>query len=474
MSRNTFWLVVIIALIAFGVYVIYPIDSTRFGRGPGFKLGLDLSGGTELIYRADMSKKSSDMTDAQAVARVKTKIEKRVNSFGVSEPVIQIGKESGTGTDTYRMLVQLPNVKDPERAKELIRQTGLLEFKVLATGEWDPSGNGSVTTTQNGQTSKIPWDSADPVTLTTQGQITWVPATAVVNGKETPLTGNSLVSAQPQLNSQTQRVVVTFQWNSTGATLSEQITQSLLLQNQAPLGIFLDNNLISAPRVQGAIKDKGEITGNFTLQSAGDLADTLNSGALDVPLTLIGRHDVTATAGSDLLRKSLFAGFVGLAMVLLYMIVSYRVPGILAGVALLSYGVFLLTIFKLIPVTMSLPGIAGVVISIGMAVDANVLVFERLKEELRAGISYHAAVEKGFSRAWPSIRDSNISTIITCVVLYWFGTTFGATLVQGFALTLFIGVLVSMFTALLVTRTFIRLFIGTRVSRPVKAQAARV
>lgn len=465
MSKNSWWLLFILALFAFGLYFILPPGGTRLTR-EGFKLGLDLQGGTQLIYEADLSQKDSSQTDAQVMNGVKQKIERRVNSYGVSEAVVQVGGAN-------RILVQLPGVKDINEAKSLIGQTGLLQFKVLAPENWS-AGTGSLVYTENGQQQTISFSSettAELERLEAAGAIKWVDATATgSNGQTLVLSGKYLKpTAQPSISqggtSQGQ-VIVLFEWNSEGAKLSEQVTRGLLNSGNAPMGIFLDDGMISTPRVNGVITDRGEISGGFTLDSAKVLADTLNSGSLDVPLTVIGQQNVDATAGADSLRRSLFAGAVGLAMILLFMIFSYRVPGALAGVALFMYGALLLTIFKAIPVTMSLAGIAGVVISIGMAVDANVLVFERLKEELRTGIPYSSAVEKGFNRAWPSIRDSNISTIMTCAILYWFGTTFGASMVQGFALTLGIGVLVSMFTAITATRTLIRVFIGAKISRP--------
>jgi preprotein translocase subunit SecD len=211
--------------------------------------------------------------------------------------------------------------------------------------------------------------------------------------------------------------------------------------------------------VEAVISDKGVITG-LKLKDAQNLVIELNSGSLVVPLTVIQRTDVDATLGSDSLTKSLIAGSIGIGIVILFMIFYYGVPGAIAATALLIYTALVLAVYKLIPVTLTLPGIAGFIISVGMAVDANVLIFERLKEELRAGRTLHRAVDEGFRRAWPSIRDSNISTFITCIILYWFGNTFGAFMVKGFALTLFLGVAISMFSAVVITRTFISLLIG--------------
>ncbi len=467
MSKNSWWLLFIVALFAAGLYYILPPDGTRWPGRQGFKLGLDLQGGTQLVYEADLSKKDPGQTDAQVMATVRQKIESRVNAFGVAEPQIQIGGNN-------RILVQLPGVKDINEAKKLIGQTAELRFMTIAPENLDASLNLTWTDDSGPHSQPFSQTGTDELKfLTDTGKIKWLPGKAVgTSGQTEELTGrflkpNSQIELSQDIPPQPE---VSFEFNSEGGVLFEQITRGLFTGNEAtnkPLGVFLDKDLITAPKVNGVIKDKGVISGGgITLETGKVLAAQLNSGSLDVPLNIIQQQDVDATSGADSLRRSLFAGAVGLAMVLLFMIISYQVAGAFAGAALLMYGVLLLSIFKMWPVTMSLPGIAGVIISIGMAVDANVLVFERLKEELRTGVSYKAAVEKGFNRAWPSIRDSNISTLITCAILYWFGTTFGASMVQGFALTLAIGVLVSMFTALTATRTFMRVFIGSRLSTP--------
>jgi SecD/SecF fusion protein len=410
------------------VWAIWPGNGI-FGRN-NFTLGLDLKGGSYLVYQADLTKKDPSQTDDQAMQGVLQKIERRVNAYGVTEPIIQ-----REGND--RIVVQLPGIKDINEAIKLIGQTAQLDFREEKLDE-------------NGK----------PV-LDANGNPTWSIALAKgSDGIEKELSGQYLKpNAQVVLEPQTNKPDVSFEWNSEGATLFEQITQRNL---QKPLGIFLDNQLISAPTVQSVIKDKGVITG-LTLADASNLAIQLNSGSLDVPLTVIQQMDVDSTLGADSLKKSLLAGEIGLAAVILFMLIYYRMPGLVASVALCIYGALILAIFKLIPVTLTLPGIAGFIISIGMAVDANVLIFERTKEELRAGRTLGAAVEEGFKRAWPSIRDSNISTFITCIVLFWFGNTFGAFMVKGFALTLFIGVAVSMFSAIMVTRVFLRALVGSRL-----------
>ena len=428
-KRNIYILISILGLLACAVWMVLPVDGDRFGR-KGFLLGLDLKGGSHLVYEADLTKKDPSQTDEQVMEGVTQKIERRANAYGVTEPLIQ---REGTN----RIIVQLPGIKNIDEAVNLIGQVALLEFK-----ETTP-------------------DAAGQPQKTEAGDIIWKTATAIgSDGKEKELTGKYLKpNSKVSLTRSTNQPEVAFEWNDEGAVLFEQITKRNL---QKPLGIFLDNQLISAPTVEAVIKNTGIITCP-DLKEAQDLSIQLNSGSLDVPLKVVQRMDVDATLGADSLKKSLYAGFVGLALVALFMLLYYRLPGLLAVCALLVYGSVSLAIFKLIPITLTLPAIAGFIISIGMAVDANILVFERMKEELRSGRTLAAAVEEGFKRAWPSIRDSNISTFITCFILYWFGGTFGAFMVQGFAITLFLGVVVSMFSALIVTRTFLRVLVGSRI-----------
>ena len=262
------------------------------------------------------------------------------------------------------------------------------------------------------------------------------------------------------LDPQTGAPEVAFEFNTEGALLFKQITTRDLGK---PLGIFLNNELISAPTVQAVIADKGVITG-VSLQQAKTLAIQLNSGALVAPLTIVERSNIEATLGADSIKKSLLAAEIGIAALVLFMILYYRLPGFIACLALGIYGVVILAIFKLIPITLTLPGIAGFIVSFGMAVDANVLIFERMKEELRAGRSLSAAIEAGFNRAWTAIRDSNITTFIACAVLYWMGGSLGALMVRGFAITLFIGVAMSMFSAITITRTFLRFIPKSRLT----------
>jgi preprotein translocase subunit SecD len=430
---NTPLLIFILVLFGFCLWVILP-STEIFGRDE-FKLGLDLKGGSHLVYSIDLTKKDPAQTDADVIEGVKNKIERRVNAYGVTEPIVQtIRNERGSF-----VLVQLPGVKDIDEAIKLIGQTAELDFREIVL---DADGK--------------------PV-LDEEGKEQWIKATAKgSDGEERELTGKYLKpNAQVVLAPQTNEPEVAFEWNSEGAILFEQITQRNL---QKPLGIFLDDQLISAPTVQAVIKEQGVITG-LNLDEARTLAIQLNSGSLDVPLTVVERRDIGATLGEDSLRKSLMAGIIGAAMVIIFMIAYYRFSGFVACLALVVFVVLNLAIFKLIPVVLTLPGIAGFVVSIGMGVDGNVLVAERLKEELRRGRTLGAAIEEGFRQSWSAILDANVTVFIACIVLYWLGNTFGNFLVIGFATTLFIGTALSMFTQVVVTRTFMRTFVGLGMAK---------
>ncbi len=397
----------------------------------GMRLGLDLSGGTHLVYEADLSQIGNESA-AEAMQGVTDIISRRVDAYGVTEPLIQ-----KQGAD--RISIQLPGIRDMETAVELIGQIAQLDFRELV---YDSEGNPA---------------------LDENGNYVWKPATGIDSeGNEVHLTGKYLKRDNyVVLDQTTNEPMVSFEFDSEGATLFEQITTRLL---EKPLGIFLDDEIISSPTVKAVLSDSGVITG-LSLDEARNLAILLNAGALPVALKgPIVREDIDPTLGADSLRKSLIAGMVGIILVILFMVLYYRVPGVLAGVALIIYGILVLAAFKLIPVTLTLSGIAAFILSIGMAVDANVLIFERLKEELRAGRPLSGAIEAGFSRAWSAIRDSNLTTLIVCVILYWMGNMLAEPRVMGFALTLGIGVLLSMFTAIVVTRTFLRLLVGTGIA----------
>ena len=400
------------------------------------RLGLDLQGGTRLLLQGSLPEDAEGaeggLDDAlEGSVRV---LERRVNAAGLSEAEV-----TRQGSDS--ITIQIPGL-DPEEARQLLGRTALLQFCET------PSGLGGMPCGDSGQ---------------------WVQSLAVLDGASVALTGrflqpNSFVGSDPLGNP-----IVQFEWTGEGATLSEQVTTRLLGQS---LAIFLDNELLSAPTVQGVIVNQGTISG-LTFERAQELVIQLNSGALPVKLTVLQEQEVDATLGEDSVRRSVLAGEIGLLIVMLFMVLYYRVPGVLASIALVVYTVVTLAIFKLIPVTLTLSGIAAFVLSVGMAVDANILIFERMKEELRSGRAFHTALDAGFSRAWSSIRDSNITTLITCGILFALGGgielpgfgAFNAPLVQGFAVTLAIGVLVSMFSAIMVTRSLLKALVGTRIAR---------
>jgi preprotein translocase subunit SecD len=425
-------LIFIVVLFGLALWVVLP-NQGILGR-KGFTLGLDLQGGSRLVYSANLSEKDPSQTDAEALAGVKQTIERRVNAYGVSEATVRIMQnEQGSFIE-----VQLPGVKDIDEARKLVGRVAELDFREQV---FDATGN-----------------------------TTWVVAKALgSDGQEKELTGKYFKpNAAVALNPNTNAPEVAFEWDAEGAVLFKNITTRNL---NKPLGIFLDNELISAPTVQAVIEAKGIITGLETLQRAKTLAIQLNSGALEVPLTEIGRSDVGATLGADSLNKSRLAGIIGLAMIILFMIIYYRVTGLVACLALIVYAVLNLAIFKLIPVVLTLPGIAGFIVSIGMGVDGNVLVCERLKEELRRGSTLERAVEQSFRQSWSAIWDSNVTVFIACAVLLWLGTRtmFANPTVTGFATTLFIGVALSMFTQVVVTRAFLRTVVSVGLAKSPRA-----
>ena len=450
-SFNRYALAFIVLLTAFSLYVIWPQNPGRFlgskvplpsGRGlslGGFnreemRLGLDLRGGTRTVIQADTAGLSEDEVGNLGDRLDKTVeiIEKRINKFGVSESEV-----SRQGAN--RIVAETPGLTR-DQARDLIGRTAELKFMQPKT---DPSTGQALT---------------DPTT----GQPLWEPALGHgADGELKPLTGRFLKPNAYLSNDQIGRPAVAFEFNDEGAKISGEVTSRLIGR---PMAIFLDEELVSAPEVRARIDDQGQITG-ISAEEGRRLVAQLNSGALPIPFKIVQQTEVDATLGGDAVRKSVIAGEVGFLVVVLFMVLSYRLMGVLASLALFVYAVTVLAIFKLVPVTLTLSGIAAFVLSIGMAVDANILIFERMKEEIRAGRSLFTSIEHGFSRAWSSIRDSNVSTLITCGILWWFGDQFGAALVKGFALTLAIGVLVSMFSAIWVTRTFLRLLIGTPLAR---------
>jgi len=446
-NRNTIALVVIILLALFVLWVVLPIGHPSWfnqllfwqqppeSRSVEIQQGLDLQGGTQALLQAELAPDQQVTTDEMETAKVI--VERRVNALGVTEPTVQV-----VGQD--RIIVELPGIDDPAQAVQTLKSTGQLEFVEIGSST-DPQyanvGQGVYVRTTNKPDS--------PITNTLGTRPLPYPDAVF----KTIMTGADLKDAGVVLD-QLGKPQISFELSAEGAKIFADYTAQHIGDI---LAIVLDNTVLSAPRIQSAIPEgQGEITGDFTQQEADSLAVQMRYGALPVPLQVVGLRTIGATLGADSVQKSIFAGLIGLGAVLLFMIIYYRLPGLLAALALLMYAGINLTIYKLIPVTLTLPGIAGFLLSTGMAVDANILVFERMKEELRWGRTLGAAVEAGFSRAWTSILDSNLSTLITCAILIIFGRNFGAQAVMGFALTLGIGVAVSMFTAITVTRTFMR------------------
>ncbi len=384
-------------------------------------LGLDLSGGTHIVLSADMNGiKASDRNNALESA--KQIIERRVNFFGVSEPTVQTAKSG----DNYRIIVELPGITDVESAVSVIGQTAKLEFREYIV---EPSA--------------------------TESGLYILPTFQTT--KSLDITGKELKRAELSYSSETGEPQVAIEFTPEGAKKFAQATTRLVGKR---LPIFLDNMPLTWPTVRSVISDgQGVISGGFSREGAKILALQLNAGALPVPVTIIEKRTIGATLGAMSVAKSVQAGFIGLIIVAIFMIFQYGKLGLLADLALILYGLITFAIFRWIPITLTLSGIAGFILSIGMAVDSNILIFERFKEEKRSGKPWHIAMELGFGKAWDSIRDANITTILTCIILYnpsnW---TFlpSSGLVRGFAVTLFIGVLVSLFTGIVVTRTFIR------------------
>lgn len=377
------------------------------------QFGLDLAGGTHLVLEADMSKvEKADRVKAYDSA--KNIVERRINLYGLSEPVIQQSKVG----DSYRILVEIPGVSNIDQAIELIGKTAQLSFFEEAT------------------------KSANEATPSSLAEI-WPILTS--------LTGKNLKKAEVTFEPNTGEPQVSLEFDSDGAKMFEDITTRNVGKTVA---IFLDNQLLSAPKVNESITGgKASITGKFSLDEAKRLAISLNAGALPVPLKVIEQRNVGATLGQQSIERSVLAGMVGFLIIAVFMIVNYGLLGVIADTALIIYALIVFAIFKLVPVTLTLAGIAGFILSIGMAVDANILIFERMKEEIRWGKDYLVALKLGFDRAFPSIRDSNISSLITCGILYWFGTG----IVRGFALTLAIGIVVSLFSAITITRNLLNL-----------------
>lgn len=542
----TFACIVVLGIaVGYVAFPSHPTFGTNFlKRQFDLRLGLDLQGGSALVYEADTSAlPSSD--HAQALESARDVIERRVNAFGVSEPVVQTSRAG----EKWRIIVELAGVKDINQAIALIGDTPILEFrepqeqqpptaaeqkaldeqnaKVKRDAEGvlqkardpkqdfsalanqytqDPSNTDQTTNSQRGgdlgfakkgtfvpEFEKVLFDQlkdgqvSSGLVQTTFGyhiikreeqrttkedgkditevrgrHILFRTQTATAESasfKETGLTGKQLQRASVTFNQSTGEPEVSLQFNDEGAKLFAEITKRNVGKT---IAIFLDGQVLSNPTVNQEITGgNAVISGSFTLVDAKELSRRLNAGALPVPISLVSQQTIGATLGSTSVERSIFAGLFGVMIVGLFMIIFYRLPGLVATVSLVLYALIVLAVFKLWPVTLTLAGIAGFILSIGIALDANILIFERTKEELRNGRPLDAAIEEGFKRAWLSIRDSNVSSIITSLILIWFGSS----LIKGFAITLLIGIIISLFSAITVTRTFLRLVTGVGFAR---------
>ncbi len=419
-------LAIIFILAFFAGNLVYPqfLKLPHFPDIP-FKLGLDLQGGTHLIYEADLSNIAKE-DYSSSLQGLRDVIERRVNFFGVEEPLVQ--------TQGEKLIVELAGIKDPAQAIQMIGQTPYLEFKEEKENyQAILEKNTKVAESKEGEYE-------DPF-------------------QATPLTGKYLQKAELGFDQTTYQPLVSLQFNEEGAKIFEEITS----RNVGKLlAIYIDGLPISAPVVQEVIAGgKAQISGKFTVDEAKALSRNLNAGALPVPIKLVSQQTVGPTLGKISLEQSFRAGIFGFLAILIFMTLFYRLPGFFASLSLIIYVSFVMVLFKLIPVTLTLAGIAGFLLSMGMAVDANILIFSRMREELKKGKSYSASLEDGLKRAWPAIRDGNFTTILVGLILFGLGTSF----VKGFAFTLIIGNLISMFSAIIITQYFLRCFVETRLEK---------
>lgn len=486
MQSHTRWLIFIVILTVFCIWVVLPdtngihIDTNGdgnddIGLNVQQSLGLDLIGGLRVLLQSQLPSGSFTQEDLRTAAN---NVERRVNALGVGEATVQVQGNN-------RILVELPGVSDPQQAIETIQKTALLEFvdfgglrddqvsqligrKILSTEqvlieqqrqdnsvETTPSADATAETSSSTVTTPevTPEAAAQPAIPEQQ---TLADEEALVNPNteqpfETVMTGAGLRAAAAQL-SPNGRWEIQFELTDEGGSIFGPFTAARVGQ---PLAIVLDGVVLSAPTIEAQLDTGGVITGSFTEQEAKTLALQLRSGALPIPLEVISSETVGATLGQESVNLSVRAGVIGVFIILSFMIINYRVPGIAASLGLLVFIAMNMAVFKLIPITLTLPAIVGFLISIGSAVDGDILIFERLREELRAGKDVDTAVTEGFARAWNSIRDSNISTILISLVLFLFGQTPGASVVSGFAVTLALGLVLNLFTAIIVTRTFL-------------------
>ncbi len=453
-QRDIISLALIIVLLVVALIVVLPGTSARLKdvgiqRSMDFVLGLDLRGGVQALL--EVPPEYTQEVTIQQLEDAQNILENRTNALGVSENQFQVA-------GTRRILAEFPGLTDPESVLSVIKETGQLEFVDLGdtrlnegtkiktdlgtTNQVEPT---ATATTAAGQPTPTAPAAADPNDPT---QKTW----------HTIMTGEHLKSVGVTRDN-VGKFILNFELDTEGAKIFGDYTRANVGKI---LAIVLDKSIISAPSINSAITEgSGIIEGSFTNDSANALAIQMRYGALPIPFEVVESRVIGPTLGQDSLQKSLIAGIIGFSIVILFMGIYYRLPGFVAILSIAIYALITLALFKLIPVTLTLPGIAGFLLSTGSALDANILIFERLKEELRSGRTFLQAVDLAWKRAWPSIRDSNIATLITCLILFIFGSSFGATIVKGFAITLALGVFVSLFCAIIVTRSFLNLVMSS-------------
>ncbi len=445
MIRNLYTRIALIALVlALALWIDFSQEinvlnpatgEALFSRNVKPRLGLDLQGGLQVLLEADLP--ADAKIEAAAMETARDIVQQRTDALGVNENVIQVAGER-------RIVGEFPGLEDTDAVLNTIQQTGLLEF--VDTGDYAPE-DGTVLFTDFSPTGEAVQPPAEADGSTPEKTV-----------YHTVMTGADLkaVAVAPD---QVGGYAIDFELTSKGADVFAQHTAANVGKI---LTIVLDKRVISAPRINDAITGgRGTITGNFTAESANAFAVQLRYGSLPIPLKIVETRIIGPTLGADSLNKSIIAGLIGMVIVALFMMIYYRMPGVVAVISILIYAAIAFAVFKYFHFTLTLPGIAGFLLSTGAALDANILIFERLKEELRNGKTLTQAVDQGWTRAWSSIRDSNLATIITSVILFWFGSTFGATIVKGFSVTLALGVVISLFTAIYVTRALLALFIKT-------------
>lgn len=434
-SRELTSLIIIAVVTALALWINLAPGQLFLGRDVSFRLGLDLQGGIQVLLRS-----TAPATTPEEMETARRVIERRVNALGVGETVVQLA-----GND--RLIVELPGVENPEQAVDTLRGTGRLEF-IDPQGQYLAPGT-VVRTTSSPNPPQL--SASETVTGTTDPATPGQIFTSITDGADLDTSAVQPTISQGGITS---RPAVSFTFRGDSATRLAQFTTANVGQ---PMCIVLDNTVVSCPQVNAALTDGSGVIETNSTEDRDAILNQLKYGALPVPLVIETTRAITATLGQESVQASIVAGIVGLTVVALFMILFYRLPGVLATLALAIYTLISFALYRFIPITLTLPGIAGFILSIGLAVDANVLIFARLREEYRRGRDIRGALELGFEESWPAIRDSSVSTLITCAVLFVFGSNFGVSIIQGFALTLGLGILISLFTAVVVTRTFLRL-----------------